>query len=319
MPFDLGYPPARSRLARPGYDGTCLEDVASHFATEDACREYLMEVRFGQGKICLKCGGISQWHQRSNGRYVLLCCGVFVSPTAGTLFNYTKLPLRLWFYAMLHFANSHEGVGAGFLERHLGIGHGAAFHMAQRIRWHLAELERSTPIAKAGQAVEVRVESLYRVRSGTSARNRANILFAACDGKVVCEVIGYSRQRIALEALAKMVPDHGELFTTSYRTARLFSEYGTRPPRATYRPCYYIENEQETDAIKGFLSYFLWPFQTHHKFASRAHAWLYLSEFLFRYNRRHRSAQIYWDMLRAFPNLTMRTDNPVDTEDLRSK
>jgi hypothetical protein len=75
-----------------------------------------------------------------------------------------------------------------------------------------------------------------------------------------------------------------------------------------------MDHPEEVDAIKGFQSYFLWPFQTHHKYASRAHVWLYLSEFLFRYNRRHRSAQTYWDMISAFPDLTMRSGMLVGTE-----
>lgn len=215
---------------------------------------------------------------------------------------------------MLHFANSHEGVNAGFLERHLGISYHAAFRMAQRIRWHLSEIERMTPIASPGMDIEVRVESLHRVRSGTSAHNRANVLFVARDGKVACEVFGSSRQRFALQAVAKMVPGHGELRTTCHRTARLFSDYGSRRPRAAYIPCYHMDHPEEIDAIKGFLSYFIWPFQTHHKYASRTHLWLYLGEFLFRYNRRQRSAQTYWDMISAFPDLTARNDVPLATD-----
>lgn len=311
MPFDLGYAPVRSRLARPGYDGTSLQEVALRFGSEDACIEHVMRTRFPQGAPCQKCDGICTWQRRSEKGYVLTCCGTLVAPLAGTIFHRTRVPLRLWFYAMLHFANSHAGVNAGFLERHLGISYHAAFRMAQRIRWHLAQLERMVPICAAGLDVEVRVDTLLRVRSGSSAQNRVNILFAARDGKVACEVMGYSRQRFALEAVRRMVPGHGQLRTTCHRTDRLFSDYGSRRPRATYLPCYYLDHPEEVDAIKGFLSYFLWPFQTHHKYASRAHLWLYLGEFLFRYNRRHRSAQTYWDMISAFPQLTMPHGAPI--------
>lgn len=317
MPFDLGYAPVRSRLSRPGYDGTSLQEVALRFGSEDACLEHVMHTRFGQGLPCHKCGGVRSWHRRKSKQYVLDCCGALVSPLAGTVFHRTRLPLRLWFYAMLHFANSHEGVNAGFLERHLGISYRAAFLMAHKIRWHMSELGRMTPIASPGQDIEVRVENLRRVRSGTSGQNRANILFAARDGKVDCQVIGSSRQRFALQAVAKMVPGHGDLRTTCYRTHRLFSDYGSRPPRATMLPCYFTDHPQESDAIKGFLSYFLWPFQTHHKYASRTHLWLYLGEFLFRYNRRNRSAQTYWDMISAFPDLTIGDGLPLGTQATR--
>jgi hypothetical protein len=314
MPFDLGYAPVRSRLARPGYDGTSLQEVARRFGTEEACLEHVMQTRFGQGAPCHRCGSVRFWHRLNATQFTLDCCGARVSPLAGTLFHRTKVPLRLWFYAMLHFANSHEGVNAGFLERHLGISYRGAFRMAQRIRWHMSEIGRMTPIAPAGVEIEVRVENLHRVRTGPWAHNRANVLFVARDGKVACEVIGSSQHRLAFKAVAKMVPGHGDLRTTCYRTARLFSDYGSQPPRAAYLPCYYMDHPEELDAIKGFLSYFLWPFQTHHKYASRAHLWLYLGEFLFRYNRRNRSAQTYWDMISAFPDLTMGQGMPVVAE-----
>jgi hypothetical protein len=260
------------------------------------------------------CGAVTSWERRNAKQYVLHCCGERIAPLAGTLFHRTKLPLRLWFYAMLHFANSHEGVNAGFLERHLGISYRAAFRMAHSIRRHLSEIDRMTPVASAGMDIEVRVESLLRVRSGTSAQNRANVLFATRDGKVACEVIGTSQHRLAFKAVGKLVPGHGELRTTCHRTARLFSDYGSRPPHVIYLPCYYLDHPEERDAIKGFLSYFLWPFQTHHKHASREHLWLYLGEFLFRYNRRHRSAQTFWDMISAFPDLSVPNGRPAVAE-----
>lgn len=52
MPFDLGYVAAHSRLARPDYDGTGLQDVAAIFSTEDACIEHVMMTRFGNGVPC---------------------------------------------------------------------------------------------------------------------------------------------------------------------------------------------------------------------------------------------------------------------------
>ena len=238
-------------------------------------------------------------------------CGAVISPLAGTLLHGTKLPLRLWFYAMLHFANSQEGVNAGFLGRHLGISYLAAFRMAQRIRWHMSQLERMTPIALPRQKIEVRIENLRRVRSGTTGFNRVNVVLAAYDRKVDCEVIDAGLRHIVRQATARLVPGHGELWTTCYRTERVFSAYGCRLSRATYVPCYYIDHPDEVDAIKGFLSYFLWPFQTHHKHASRQHLWLYLKEFQFRYNRRYNSAQTYWDMVGAFPTLETRPISAV--------
>lgn len=303
MPFDLGYEPSAARLARPGYDGTSLQEVSARFPTESACFAHVAETRLGPNFRCEKCGLISPWYRRTGAKYIQHSCGAVISPLAGTLFHGTKLPLRLWFYALLLFANSQDGVDGRFLERHLGITYLAAFRMAQRIRWHLAELERAAPLATAGQEIEVRVETLHHVRSGSNSRNVAHVMFASFAGRIDCEVFSASRRHIALAAINKMVPGFGQLRTTSYRTGLLLSAYGTRRSRAAYNPCYFLENPDEMDAITGFLSYFLWPFYTHHKHLSRTHLWLYLKEFQFRYNRRYNSAQTYWDMVGAFPQL----------------
>ena len=303
MPFELGYPPSRARLARPGYHGTSLQEAAERFGTEQACIEHVLRARFMNGGYCRICGGTSAWRQENVKRYKTDCCGTKVSPLVDTIFHRTKLPIRLWFYALLHFANSHGGVSAGFLERHLGISYLAAFRMAQRIRLHLSEIDRIDPLAPAGSDIVVRVENLRHVRSGSAAQNRTNVLFAAWNGKVACKLLSGSRQRFALNAVAEMAPQHGDLKTSCYRTARLFSDYGARRERAIFIPNYYLDRPHEEDAIKGFISYFLWPFHNHHKYVSRSYLKLYLDEFLFRYNRRHRSYDTYWDMVRVFPVL----------------
>ena len=319
MPFDLGYPPARSRLARPGYDGTSVQDAARHFSSEEACFDHVVQTRYGDSIACLRCGRTGRWYRRKGAKYIQHPCGAVISPLAGTLFHGTKLPLRLWFYAMLHFANSQEGVNGAFLGRHLGISYVAAFRLAQRIRLHLAELERLCPVAGPRENVEVRLETLHRVRSGTASPNVAHVMFVARGGKVDCEIVSACRRHIALAAIAKVVPQHGDLFTTCYRTANLLSAYGARRARAAYFPCYYQDRPDEVDVIKGFLSYFLWPFYIHHKHVSRTHLSIYLKEFQFRYNRRHRSAQTYWDMIGAFPTLpTDKTSRP-GSDDLAMK
>ena len=310
VPFDLGYAPSQFRSTRHGYDGTSLQEVALRFPSDDACFEHVLETRFGRTFTCNHCGRTSLWHRRSGAKYVQHSCGAVISPLAGTVFHGTKLPLRLWFYAMLHFANSPEGVNGGFIERQLGVSYAAAFRMAQRIRWHLAGLEQLLPLAASGDDIEVRVEGLHHVRSGSSSPNIVTAMFATKAGRIDCEVLSACRQHIARSAIAKMVPDHGELLTTCHRTARLLSAYGARPPCAVFKPCYYMDHPDEVDAIQGFLSYFLWPFQTHYKHASRTHIWLYIKEFQFRYNRRSRSAQTYWDMISAFPELEPRLVTP---------
>lgn len=232
MPFDLGYPPSEFVSSRPGYNGTSLQEAASHFSTEEKCIEHVLKRRFGDEIACSKCTRLGRWHRRSGAKHVQHSCGAVISPLAGTLVHATKLPLRLWFYAMLHFANSHEGVNAAFLGRHLGITYPAAFRMAQKIRRHMAMLDETAETVAPGQDIHVRLEKLHRVRGGPRSQNTANVLFVASEGRIDSAVIADPRRHTLRSAITKLMPGEGDLITTCHRTAMILSTYGRRKPLA---------------------------------------------------------------------------------------
>lgn len=300
MPFDLGYQFSRFNSSRPGYNGTSLQAAAQRFPSDDACFDHVMIVRQLAFSVCPKCGKEGRWYRKRDAKYVQHPCGAVLSPLAGTVFHATKLPLRLWFYAMLHFANSSEGVTGGLLQRQLGISYLAAYRMAQMIRRHMAALEAGAAAHCADHQIHVRLEILHHVRGTNNQSSTANVLLASNGSRVDTSVLEEPRRHQVKSAL-RLMHANGPWLTTCYRTARVASAYGSRRPLASYAPTYFIDHPAETDLISGFLSYFLWPFQTNHKHVSRTHLWLYLKEFQFRYNRRNRSGETYWDMVNAFP------------------
>lgn len=302
MPFDLGYRPSQFRSARPGYDGTSLQEMHRRFPDEKACFAHIIETRMSGGLSCRKCGKSGKWYQRRGAKYLQHPCGAVFSSLAGTMFHATKLPLHLWFYAMLHFANSSEGVTIGFLQRQLGISYLAAFRMARKIRLQMASVEQSENLAFGSEPVQVRLEAVHHVRSSTPQQKSVNVLIAADSERIDTFVIENPRRHTLLAAL-RIRPYEHELFTTCYRTARVFSAYGLRRPAADFNPAYFLDNPQRADYPHGFLSYFLCPFQNNHKSVSREHLWLYLKEFQFRYNRRFRSGDTYWDLISNFPRV----------------
>lgn len=303
MPFTLDYEPSRFSSPRPGYDGTSLQDAARAFATEEACFDHVLQRRLEPEAECKKCHKVGHWYRRRGYKYLQHACGAAISPLAGTLLHATKLPLRLWFYAMLHFANSHEGVNSGFLERQLGIGYLAAFRMAHKIRLHMAAIEELSRGSEQYDSVHARLEIINNVRTGPHHRDIANILLAAAGQRVEVAVIDEVRRHTVKRTMSDLMPGQKEILTTCYRTSRVFAAYGARKPLATFTPCHFIDHLEEVDTISGFMSYFLWPFRTNHRHVSHAHLWLYLKEFQFRYNRRHRSRDTYWDMVSAFPQI----------------
>ena len=97
-----------------------LLEFEERFATEVACRDYLVKLRWRSGFRCPRCGGGQAW---STGRNLLHCaaCQRQTSITAGTIFEGTRKPLRTWFRAMWWVTTEKHGVSALGLQRQLGL------------------------------------------------------------------------------------------------------------------------------------------------------------------------------------------------------
>ena len=93
----------------------------TRFASEQACREYLAQLRWPEGFRCPQCGHSKAWPVR-DGALQCAACGRQTSVTAGTLFHRSKLDLRLWFRAMWWVTGHKHGTSALGLQRVLGLG-----------------------------------------------------------------------------------------------------------------------------------------------------------------------------------------------------
>jgi len=107
------------------YPKTLLE-FEERFSSEEACRTYLFQLRWPEGFICPRCGNNSAWYSNRN-LYECANCGFQTSVIAGTIFQDTKKPLRLWFRAMWQVTSQKYGANALGLQRVLGLG---SYHTA---------------------------------------------------------------------------------------------------------------------------------------------------------------------------------------------
>ena len=98
-----------------------VEEFEAAFPDEDACRRFLVLLRWGDQPSCAKCGCSETW-ELTNGRFECRDCGHQMSVTAGTPLHRTKKPLRLWFRAMWEMVTHRNGISAKDLQRVLGLG-----------------------------------------------------------------------------------------------------------------------------------------------------------------------------------------------------
>lgn len=105
---------------RKRYPRTLLE-FEHWFRSEDACRDYLIQLRWPGGFACPSCASPKAWKAR-RGLFHCVQCRKDVSVTAGTVFQDSHLPLRLWFRAIWLLTHQKTGLSALGLQRTLGLG-----------------------------------------------------------------------------------------------------------------------------------------------------------------------------------------------------
>src|SRR5262249_41125712 len=138
--------------------GLSLIDIEQAFGTEEKCIAYLTGFRWPEGVRCLKCGSdkVSAFktnetvrerfskkqgkmvEKRVPARHLFQCnnegCRHQFSPTAGTIFADTHLPLTIWFKAIGLMLNAKKGLSALQMQRDLGCHYRTAWHLNHRIR-----------------------------------------------------------------------------------------------------------------------------------------------------------------------------------------
>lgn len=136
------------------------------FNTEEACHEYLYNLRWSTGFTCTRCNNRRYW-KSNRGLYICTKCEHQHSVTAGTIMEGTRKPLVAWFKAMWWFTTRKSGVNAINLQDLLGLG---SYHTA----WSWLQKLRSCTILQNRDKLsgEVEVDEFYLGGQRSGKRGR---------------------------------------------------------------------------------------------------------------------------------------------------
>ena len=101
--------------------GLSDEAFREAFGTKEQCRAALVRLRWPGGFVCPCCGHREHCVLAGRGLYQCNRCKKQTSPTAGTIFHATKLPLTLWFAAIHLIVTAKNGISSVELGRRLGV------------------------------------------------------------------------------------------------------------------------------------------------------------------------------------------------------
>jgi hypothetical protein len=128
-----------------------LAELRAWFPTDADCLDYLDWLRWPDGFICPRCGGV-RGRRGQDGLWRCRECWARTSVTSGTVFQDTRTPLTVWFEACWLMSVPKNGVSAMTLSRVLPIGsYQTAWTMLAKLRSAMSSVDK----AKLSGVVEV--------------------------------------------------------------------------------------------------------------------------------------------------------------------
>lgn len=264
------------------------------FPTDDACLEQVKEQRFPGGMaICEKCEGPRK-HYRVAGRTAYACptCGNHIYPLAGTIFEKSTTPLRIWFQAMYLMGSTRCGISAKQIQRETGVTYKTAWRMFRQIRSLLSEPDMQLE----GSSVEV--DEMYhggKRKNGRGRPMRGDKQKTPVLGVVERKgrVIARTAEDVTMKSLHGFVKEFvlpkSTVFTdefASYNGLDQMSGMEYEHRRINHEAKVYVVGDIHTNTIEGFWSLVKRGIGGVYHAVSQKYLQSYLDEYSFRYNRR---------------------------------
>lgn len=258
------------------------------FSTEEACREYLCKLRWPEGFICPHCSQRKAW-TTGRGQFHCSQCNVQVSVTAGTIFQDTRLPLRLWFQAIWQVVSQKHGISALGLQRVLGLNrYETTWTMLHRLRKAMVRPGRDQ-LTGPVQVDEIYIGGPRPGKRGRGAENKTLVVISVEDkgkhaGRIRLHKVKDASGDSLIPAVKESIQSKSEVRTDGWEGYSQLSTAGYRH-KIIRKTADVGENLLPlANRVAALLK--RWLLGTHQGKPAPSHLDYYLDEFVFRFNRR---------------------------------
>lgn len=279
-----------------------LREVHKRFSEDEQCLQYIADMRWPDGVVrCPTCGNdkITKVERaatsKNKRKWFYLCqeptCHQQFSPTSGTIFHDTHLPLIVWFQAIALVLNAKKGISAKQLQRDLGIGgYKTAWYLYHRIR----EAMNEGAIPVLGGIVEVDETYIGGKQKGKGVyygKKMKQTVIGAIErkGKLRLSHTSDSKAKTIRTFVEAHVSSDAEKVITDTHPAypwALKPEFTSRHETVNHIAGEYVRGEIYTNTIESVFSLLKRGIIGNYHKVSIKHLQRYLNEFAYRYNRR---------------------------------
>jgi transposase-like protein len=279
---------------------TGFEDIQKRFDTEDACREYLIGLRWPDGFVCPICGCKDYYPISGRQKFQCKSCRYQASVTAGTVMDRSHLSLRTWIWAIYLVSRDKRGYSAIQLSRELNLPYNTAWFLLHRIRHAMAQRDDNymlTGIVELDDTYFGKTKKGGKRGRGTTKTKVLVAISKDEEGKPK-----YAKMRVVPDLKGKTIAKFTKSCIAEGAAVQSDAYRGFRKPLAEK----YLHEYQVFDAESDMLHWLhiitgnakAFILGTFHGLGKK-HLQCYLNEFCYRFNRRYLHSDIFSRLLYA--------------------
>jgi len=254
-----------------------------------------MDVRHGLRHSCAKCLKLRTFHRLADRpAYSCAHCGHHVYPCAGTIFQDTRTPLQIWFYAIYLFIATRHGVSGKELQRTLGVTYKTAWRIGQQIRKLMEAADGSGVLRGHIELDEAYVGGYRPGKRGRGAAGKTIVMgLKERDGRMQAEVIPNIKKETLRAVVTRSVEPGAIVSTDELISYGLLEGDGFKHGMVKHSAkewAYYDYHHgvtHHTNNVENFWRLFKNSIRSTHINGSQKYMERYLNEFAFRSNYRH--------------------------------
>ncbi len=278
-----------------------LADLMVTFSDNQVALDHFKAIRWRNGEFCPHCGHDKIYTAKDKAvRYTCAQCHQRFSILVGTIFENTKLPLKVWFGAIWLLTNHPKGIASTTLAKDLGVTQKTAWFLLHRLR-HAARTESFNTPPMTGK-VEIdetfvggKAKNRHGRRKGTGGGTVGMTpVIGAVErgGKIVARSVptGLGKPD-AQQFVDEVVAPEAELLVTDTGVAYRSIEGYPQHRMINHAQGEYVRGDVHTQTIESVWSMLKRQIIGTHHWVSPKHLDQYVSEMAWRLSRRQMPPQ----------------------------
>lgn len=290
--------PAAKVQNRSTKNDPVLEALPLACTSEAAAVEFMEKQRWGGQPACPCCGSVVVYQMRdlatgerqANYRWRCKDCKVQFTVRKGTVLEDSRIELRHWCFAFWRASTSKKGVSALEIHRQTGVSYKSALFLLNRIRFAMSgsagTLTGDVEVDEAYIGGKPREKNVGKRGRGTKKQP----VFAMVErgGAVKCMPVANVTGKTLKQAIrenvhtsARILSDENSAYIgigDEFAGGHEFTKHSARE---------YVRGDVHSNTVEGFFSIVKRGIKGIYHAVSKEHLHRYMSEYEFRYNRRH--------------------------------